>query len=846
MDLQIQADVLVQKIKHFIIARTGRREKESTPEEFYLAFVEALREEMMINWTASTDTMIAKKPRTINYLSLEYLPGRFLSNNAANIGATELVQTVLKKMERSIPDLMGCEHDPGLGNGGLGRLASCFLDSLATLQYPARGYGLRYQYGIFEQELWKGVQVERPDGWLLNTNPWEVRRDVFAVSVNYRGTAIHGTNVHGENVYQLEDSEEIRALPFDIPIIGYSDKEDFSVLPLRLWSTKESPRNFKLQSFNAGMLDEASENTSLTDVLYPNDQSEVGRRMRLKQEFLLVSASLKDIIRRHLGTYGDLSLFKEKVRIQINDTHPALMIAEMMRTLTKNFNFSWRDAWGTVQECCSYTNHTILAEALEVWDESRMQDLLPRQYLAIQQINSDLCNAARTKFPNNENKVQRISILEHGHVRMANLAIYGSHKVNGVAELHSNILKEKVFRDFYDLFPDKFTNVTNGVTQRRWLLLCNPELTEFISKRIGKEWAHDFPTIAKLGEFAADPETQKEFLQIKAKNKQRLVDFIIQENPVRDRKGKEVSRAGSLNTAALFDVHVKRIHEYKRQLLNALHLIMIYQELLTSPDKGGRIPRMSILGGKSAPGYMRAKQIIELICAISRTVNEDKRSNGHLKIAYIENYNVTKAEIIIPAADLSEQISTAGWEASGTGNMKFSMNGAMTIGTDDGANIEMREAVTDAWWPFKFGASAQENSETHDYRGWDVYNQDEGIRRAVDALKDGTFSETEEEASAFAQIHQSLLENDRFFVLRDLRSYYEAQKKVEELYQKPEAWAEMAIHNIAGMGSFSTDVSIRNYAEKIWGIEPCPPDLEILKKVREEYSEHDRCRIIKQ
>ena len=840
MDLNTQADLFVQKIKHFIIARSGRREKEASIEEFHLAFVEALREEIMINWTASLDTIHEKKPRIINYLSLEYLPGRLLNNNIANIGANELVQAVLTKMNRSLSDVMNCEGDPGLGNGGLGRLASCFLDSLATLRYPARGYGLRYQYGIFEQELWKGVQVERPDCWLLNSYPWESRRDVFAVQIHFRGRPVHGMNPHGEDVYGIEGPEEVRALPFDLPIIGYAAKQDFSVLALRLWSTKESPRNFQLQRFNAGLLEEAAENTSLTDVLYPNDQSEIGKRVRLKQEFLLVAASLKDIIRRHLHAHGDLSNFKEKIRIQINDTHPALLVAEMMRTLMKNFDFSWENAWETVQACTSYTNHTILSEALEEWNESRMQELLPRQFLMIQLINQKLCSTVRAKFPNDEEKVQRVSILQHGQVRMANLAIYGSHRVNGVAQLHSDILKSKIFRDFYDLFPEKFTNVTNGVTQRRWLLLCNPLLSGFITKRIGNGWITDFSSIAKLSAFASDPESQREFLQIKRSNKEKLIHFLVEENPVRDAHGKIIGKASALDPPALFDVHVKRIHEYKRQLLNALHLIMLYQELLANPSTK-RTPRVSILGGKSAPGYARAKQIIRLICAISRTVNQDSRVDGRLKIVYIENYNVSKAEIIIPAADLSEQISTAGWEASGTGNMKFSMNGALTIGTDDGANIEMRHAVGDPWWPFKFGRSAEENAQTHDYRSWDLYQSDELIRNAVDALKTRMFAETDEEAAAFGEIHQSLLDHDRFFVLRDLRAYYEAQKKAEDLYREPMRWAETAIHNIAGMGPFSTDISIRNYAEKIWGIEPCPPDPAILEKVRAEYSEHDRC-----
>ena len=844
-DLNYQAEILAQKIKHYLITTSGHVSDNATMDEFYQAFCTTLREEVMINWMASLETIRTKKVRVAHYLSMEYLPGRLTGNNLTNIGATELVKAVMTKMNRNFSEFISCEPDPGLGNGGLGRLASCFLDSMATLHYPARAYGLRYQYGIFEQELWGGIQIERPDCWLLNMNPWEVRRDRFAYSVRYRGTPAVVSNKHGEEVYLIQGSEEVRALPYDFPIVGYADKDNFSVIPLRLWSTKESPRNFQLQQYNAGLLDQAAENTSLTDVLYPNDNTEMGKRLRLKQEFLLVSASLHDIIRRHLLVYGDLSQFADKVRIQINDTHPALTIAELVRTLTKNYDFSWKEAWETCQAVCSYTNHTILREALEEWSESRIQELMPRQYSVIQRLNQDFCNLTRAKFPNDEEKVRNLSIIENGKVRMAHLAIVGSHKVNGVAKLHSDILKNYVFKDFADLYPDRFINVTNGVTQRRWLLHANPRLAAFISKRIGTEWVKDFKQIGKLSAFASERAVQEEFLAIKKANKSDLLQFLSIENTVRDTEGKMLPHLHLLTEDALFDVQVKRIHEYKRQLMNALHLIMVYQELKANPN-ARTTPRISVFGGKSAPGYETAKQIILLINSIARTIEKDPVISTKLSVIFVENYNVSKAEVIIPAADLSEQISTAGWEASGTGNMKFSMNGALTIGTDDGANIEMREAVTDAWWPFKFGASAEENRQP--YNSWDIYIQDEGIRRAIDALKDNTFAQTPEEIKAFASLHYSLVEagqnSDHFKVLKDLRDYYNTQHKVEELYASPLKWAEMAIHNIAGMGPFSTDESIRNYANDIWGIEPCPPDKGILAKVRAEYSEHDRCRII--
>jgi len=840
MDLNAQTEILVQKIKHHLITTSGHTAEAATLEEFYQAFCTVLREEIMINQTATIDTIQYKKVRTLNFLSMEYLPGRLLANNITNMSAGELVKAVLTKMNQNYSDLISCEPDPGLGSGGLGRLSSCFLDSLATLQYPARGYGLRYQYGIFEQEIWNGVQVEKPDCWLLNTDPWEMRRDLFSANVRFRGRPTYAQNKHGDAVYLLDDFEEVRALPFDIPVIGYSQKSDYSVLILRLWSTKESPRNFELQRYNAGLLGQAAENTSLTDVLYPNDNTELGKRIRLKQEFLLVSASLQDIIRRHLHVYGDLSNFGDKVRIQINDTHPALIIAELIRTLTKNFDFSWNDAWETCQSCCSYTNHTILKEALEEWNVTRVHDLIPRQLEIIQRLNLDFCNSIRARFPGDEEKVRRLSIIENGQVRMAHLAIHGSHKVNGVAKLHSEILKTKVFKDFFDLHPDKFTNVTNGVTHRRWLLHSNPLLAGFITQRIGAGWISDFTQIEKLASFAADPATQEEFLAIKRKNKEQLIDFLVKENSIRDASGKIIGHSHILEPTSLFDVQIKRIHEYKRQLLSALHLIMLYQELRTNP-KARSIHRFALFAGTAAPGYERAKQIIQLLCAIARKFHADDEIHKRLCVAFIEGYNVSKAELIVPAADLSEQISAAGWEASGTGNMKLSMNGALTIGTEDGANIEMREAVTDRWWPFRFGATMEENGQP--YKSWDIYLQDEQIRRAVDALKDGTFAESPAESEAFNQIHQSLLESDAFHVLKDLRVYYETQKKVEALFLQPKAWAEMAIHNIAGMASFSTDTSIHNYAQKIWDIQPCPSDPAILAKVRAEYAQYDECKI---
>lgn len=839
---------IVQKIKHFLITNVGKTSDQASMEEFYFAFISSLREEIMINWTASRQTWDEKQARMLYYLSMEYLPGRYLGNNISNVGVTDLIKQVIKNCDRNFQDLIYCESDPGLGNGGLGRLAACFLDSLSTLHYPYYAYGLRYQYGIFEQEIWNGVQVEKPDCWLLNQNPWEFRKDAEAIYVHMAGRAVEAKNSLGEDAYLLEEYEEVRSLPYDTPIIGFSHEGSFSVGTLRLWSTKESPRNFELQKYNAGFIDQAAENTTLTDVLYPNDHHETGKRIRLKQEFLLVSSSIQDIISRHVRNYGDLTLFKEKVRIQINDTHPALVVVELMRRLLKYFDFSWNDAWETTQMVCSYTNHTVLKEALEEWNEYRIEELLPRQYRLIQEINRKFLDTI-----DDPKKKESLSIIQDGQIKMAYLSILGSHKVNGVAKLHSEILKESVFKDFYELFPDKFTNVTNGVTQRRWLCYCNPKLSNLISECIGDSWKTHFSEIKKFAEFASKKEIQDKFLDIKKENKKHLFDFLIKINPIRDPKGRVLAHSKTLeDDNILVDLQIKRIHEYKRPLLNILRTIILYFDLKENKDATS-IKRMSIIGGKAAPGYAMAKKIIRLIFCVSRKIEQEKNVSDKLSLTFIENYNVSKAEILIPAADLSEQISTAGMEASGTGNMKFAMNGALTIGTDDGANIEMRQAVTDQWWPFLFGSSSEEISklkQNSSYNPKKIYEENPRIKQALDSLKDGYFAETDEEKEDFLEIYNRLIEDhphnkaDPFFVLLDLEDYLKTQEKAEELFSDPYKWAEYAINNIAGMGNFSTDYSIDCYAKNIWGLEPCPPDKAILQKVRDEYSEHDRCRIV--
>ncbi len=852
MDIEkLRIEMLLQKAKHILITQFGTVFEQASNNEFYHALSKALLEEIMINWTATHQTFEKKRIRTLHYLSMEYLPGKLFAKNIRTTSSIELVKAIMTKTNRNFHEILACEPDPGLGNGGLGRLASCFLDSLAAQQYPAWGYGLRYQYGIFEQGIWNGWQIERPDCWLLNQNPWELRRDNESAKISYRGKAVPAKNSHGDEIFHLEDFEEVRALPYDIPIVGYP-ASNFSVLSLRLWSTNESPHNFELQRYNAGHIDQASENTSLTDVLYPNDHHETGKRIRLKQEFLLVSASLQDILRRHLRIYGDLSLFSDKVRIQINDTHPALVIPELVRILTTDYDISWKNAWEITGNCCSYTNHTILREAMEEWNEGRLSHLLPRQHTIIQKFNHDFCGQVHHKYPKDVGRLQNMSIIENGQIRMANLSIIGGHKINGVSQLHSTILKNRTFRFFFELYPEKFTNITNGVTHRRWILSANPLLSEWITSKIGKGWITTFEEISKLKSYANDITSQQEFLQIKKKNKENLIEFLQKENPIRDFRGNVLSYSTTLPADALFDVHIKRIHEYKRQLMNLLHIIMIYYELKENP-KAKKIKRVAILAGKAAPGYEMAKRIIFLASRLSKKINNDPDVRDKLAIVFVENYNVSKAEIIIPAADLSQQISTAGMEASGTGNIKLAMNGALTIGTEDGANIEMRQEISDPWWPFSFGSKADELialRESNTYTPWDIYANNKQIKQALDSLNNGTFTENHYEDEALRSLYYSLLQGyhsepaDRYFILKDLAGYYETQKKVEELYLNPTKWAEVAIHNIAGMGKFSSDTAIHHYAKQIWGIQKCPIDLDIYKSVQAAYSEHDRCRIL--
>lgn len=834
----------IQKIKHYLIVNFGKVESISSNEEFYLAFSYALREKIIVNWTATKYSIDESSAKKVYFICLEYLPGKFLSNNITNLNKLEIVKAVLNRMDRNLIEMIKLDVDPGLGNGGLGRLASCYLDSLTTQKYPSFGYGLRYQYGIFEQEIWNGVQIEKPDCWLLNEFPWEFRKDADARFVKYSGNIKPATNRYGDEVYSLEDFQEIRALPFDIPIVGYPDKnQKYNVSTLRLWSTKDSPRNFELQRYNAGQIGEASENSSLTDVLYPNDNNEVGKRIRLKQEFLLVSASIQDIIDHNIKIYGEVTNLPGKIQIQLNDTHPALAIVELIRIFITNHDLSYKKAFELTSQICNFTNHTILKESLEEWNEERVKTLLPRQYKIIEKLNYDFCSQIRAKYLNDEERVRRMSIIQDGQIKMAFLAIIGCNKVNGVAYLHTEILKNKIFKDFHEFYPEKFINITNGITQRRWLLECNLKLSEFLDNRIGENWRRDFSEIKKLKEFAKDKKTLEELRKIKQSNKLKLFEYIKKNNFIRDYKGKILSHYPVFDDLnVLVDVQIKRFHEYKRQLMNALHLLMLYNDLKNDINSR-KVKRFVLMGGKAAPGYKTAKSVVLLFYLIAKKINSDPDINSKLKACLIENYNVSKAEIIIPAADLSEQISIAGYEASGTGNMKLSINGALTIGTEDGANIEMREEVTDQYWPFSFGLKKEEVEkilEDRSYRPKDIYENNEKIKNALNMLSNGSLTSNEFEKNSLNELYNFILfstDNDKFFVLKDLQSFYDTQKKVEDLYIDPDKWNEYVIHNIGSMGKFSSDRSIEEYSNLIWNLKKCDLNEIIYERVKNDYFE---------
>ncbi|MCG6899867.1 MAG: glycogen/starch/alpha-glucan phosphorylase [Gammaproteobacteria bacterium] len=791
----------------------GRDKQHCTSHYLYEALAYTVRDRLMERWKETRFAYEEKDARRTCYLSLEYLMGRALSNAMLNLGVTSAVTRVLYDYGIELEEVETAEHDAGLGNGGLGRLAACFLDSCATLQLPVLGYGLRYEYGMFRQELVNGYQIEEPDHWLRDGNPWELERPEYTQRIHFGGRTEFYSDENGVMRMRWVDTHDVLAVPYDIPVPGFHND---TVNSLRLWKSTATDE-FDLDEFNAGDYAEAvaskNEAEHITMVLYPNDASENGKELRLRQQYFLASASLKDVLRRWIRLHDrDFAALADKHCFQLNDTHPSIAVAELMRLLVDEHRIDWERAWDIVGHTMAYTNHTLLPEALEKWPVQMFQNLLPRLLEIIYEINARFLAQVAQRWPGDTDRLRRMSIIEEGNtpmVRMAYLAIIGSYSVNGVAELHSQLLKEGLFRDFYELWPHKFNNKTNGVTQRRWLALCNPRLSELISERIGNNWMTRLEHLRKLAQHADDAEFQQRWREIKLANKQRLADMVERDCGIK------------IATSALFDVQVKRIHEYKRQLLNVLHVIHLYNRIKRG-DIENWTPRCVLIGGKAAPGYAMAKNIIKLISNVASVINADPDADERLKVVFLPNYRVSTMEVICPGADLSEQISTAGKEASGTGNMKFMMNGAITIGTLDGANIEILQEVGAENF-FLFGLSAEQVAETRrDYCPWDIIAADKDLNGVMELLKSGHFNQFEKNLFN-GIIHSITRADDPWLTAADFRSFVDTQELVASAYRDQERWTRMSILNTANSGKFSTDRTMLEYSSEIWHLSPVMP-----------------------
>jgi starch phosphorylase len=780
----------------------GRSLGAATLNDKYLALALTVRERVFEIGEKSIEAY--RDLRVVAYLSAEYLPGPHLGNNMLALGMTEQTRAAMTELGVDLDEVVAQEEEPGLGNGGLGRLASCYMDSLASLGIPAIGYGIRYEFGIFDQVIRDGWQVETTDKWLRNGNPWEIVRPEIAYDVKLGGHTESFTDEHGRYGVRWIPSHVVKGVAYDTPIIGYHVP---SCNRMRLWRA-EAVESFDFAAFNTGdyygAVADKMFSENITKVLYPNDELIQGKILRLEQQFFFTSCSLQDMIRMHLAAGRPLSEFHEKWAVQLNDTHPSIGVAELMRLLVDEHGMSWDDAWHVTVHTFAYTNHTLLPEALEKWPLSIFQELLPRHLEIIFEINRRFLDEVRAIFPNDEARATRMSLIDESggrFVRMAYLATVGGSKVNGVAELHSELLKQTVLRDFYDLFPEKFTNVTNGVTPRRFMALDNPPLAALITARIGDGWLQDLEQLRKLESLADDAEFHEQWRAVKQWNKQRLAAILAKKTGV------------ELDTSSLFDIQAKRLHEYKRQHLSALYIISLYLRLKRDPS-AHEAPRSFIFGAKAAPGYVMAKLIIKFINAIADVVNDDPATSDRLKVAFYPDYNVKNAQAVYPAADLSEQISTAGKEASGTGNMKFSMNGALTIGTLDGANIEIRDAVGHENF-FLFGLNAEQVTELKPhYRPRDVYDANATLREVLEFVESGAFANGDR--GLFAPLVDNLRDSDPFLVLADFQSYLDAQARVSDLWFDQKAWTRQSILNVARMGKFSSDRSIRDYAQSIW------------------------------
>lgn len=781
----------------------------ATKPDLYMALAYAVRDLLAERWLDTQQSYYQNDAKRVYYLSMEFLMGRTLSNSLINLGLMDQWDTALKQLGLNIEDLQEMEWDAGLGNGGLGRLAACFLDSLATMQYPAYGYGIRYEYGMFYQKIVDGAQHEVPDNWLRYQNPWEFDRQEHLHPIRYEGRVVAFTDSDGSIRHSWVDYYEVMALAYDFPIPGYQND---TVNTMRLWSAKAS-RDFDLNFFNQGnyigSVESKMKTENISKVLYPADHMLEGKELRLRQEYFLASATVQDIFYRFAKKHDDLNQLPDKVAIQLNDTHPVLAIPELMRILIDEKHLTWENAWEITTKTFAYTNHTVLQEALETWPVAMLGRLLPRHLMIIFEINSRFLKEVEAAFPGDHQRLQRISIIDdqgEKQVRMAHLAIVASHSINGVSALHSEIIKDDLFKDFYALWPKRFNNKTNGITQRRWLKNCNPWLSDLISEAIGDNWTRNLDELRKLTPLAEDSEFRKRWMEIKRRNKQRLAEHIYKRNCIQ------------VSPDSLFDCQTKRIHEYKRQLLNILQVIAHYNRLKEFPGMG-LPPRTILFSGKAAPSYASAKLIIRLINGVANLVNNDPQINQQLKVAFLSNYSVSLAELIFPAADLSEQISTAGTEASGTGNMKYALNGALTIGTLDGANIEIMEEVgRDNIFIFGLDAAGAIKLRSEGYRPQDYYYRHPELKQVLDQISSGMFSPGDQ--GLFRPLVDQLLNSDYYLLLADFNAYLDAQAEVDRLYMNPEQWARKSILNTAGMGKFSSDRTIAEYANDIWKIEP--------------------------
>lgn len=786
--------------------------EEATQEQIFQAVSYTVKDVIIDNWLATQKAYDEQDPKIVYYMSMEFLMGRALGNNLINLCAYGEVKEALEELGFDLNCIEDQEPDPALGNGGLGRLAACFLDSLATLNYAAYGCGIRYHYGMFKQKIQNGYQIEVPDNWLKNGYPFELRRPEYAKEVHFGGyVRVEYDPEKGGNKFIHEGYQAVKAIPYDMPITGYDNDV---VNTLRIWDA-EPIVDFELDSFDKGDYKKAVEQENLArnivEVLYPNDNHYAGKELRLKQQYFFVSASLQAAIAKYKKKHGDIHKLYEKVTFQMNDTHPTVAVAELMRILMDEEGLGWDEAWAVTTKSVAYTNHTIMSEALEKWPIELFSRLLPRVYQIIEEINRRFILAIQAKYPGNYEKIKKMAIIYDGQVKMAHLAIAAGYSVNGVARLHTEILKNQELKDFYEMMPEKFNNKTNGITQRRFLLHANPLLADWITEHIGPDWITDLPQLKKLAVYADDEKALQEFMNIKFRNKERLAKYILEHNGV------------EVDPHSIFDVQVKRLHEYKRQLLNILHVIYLYNQIKMHPEMEF-YPRTFIFGAKASAGYATAKKIIKLINSVADVVNNDASINGKIKVVFIENYRVSNAEWIFAAADVSEQISTASKEASGTGNMKFMLNGAPTLGTMDGANVEIVEEVG-AENAFIFGLSSDEVINYENNGGYDpnvIYNTDEEIRQVLMQLINGTFSNDTE---LFRDLYDSLLNTkntdraDRYFILADFRSYADAQKRVEAAYRDEKGWAKKALLNTACSGKFTSDRTIQEYVDDIWHLD---------------------------